>query len=117
MWIFISTSACHCSYPEAKPWKLEECWGVEADSGIVCVIPEDRRALRAFQVCDVVCLAFHRDTDTLVGLPRPIHESVKTLKQVSSGDIRAREPLGKSDDQVLGMGRDFSARYIPFFFF
>lgn len=30
--------------------------------------------------CD--CVLFCSDTDTLVGLPRPIHESVKTLKQV-----------------------------------
>lgn len=30
------------------------------------------------------CLFFPRsDTDTVVGLPRPIHESIKTLKQVS----------------------------------
>ncbi len=28
-------------------------------------------------------MLFFSDTDTLVGLPRPIHESVKTLKQVS----------------------------------
>lgn len=29
------------------------------------------------------CLLLCSDTETLVGLPRPIHESVKTLKQVS----------------------------------
>lgn len=28
------------------------------------------------------CEIYNSDTETLVGLPRPIHESVKTLKQV-----------------------------------
>ncbi|XP_053260675.1 striatin-interacting protein 2 isoform X2 [Podarcis raffonei] len=41
-----------------------------------------------------------RDTDTLVGLPRPIHESVKTLKQhkyvsISEVQIRNEEELEK----------------------
>lgn len=39
--------------------------------------------LGTFDAYDLVYLPFHRDTDTLVGLPRPIHESVKTLKQVT----------------------------------
>ncbi|XP_033018650.1 striatin-interacting protein 2 [Lacerta agilis] len=41
-----------------------------------------------------------RDTDTLVGLPRPIHESVKTLKQhkyvsISEVQIRNEEEMAK----------------------
>ncbi len=34
-------------------------------------------------VFSFLLMLFYSDTDTLVGLPRPIHESVKTLKQVS----------------------------------
>lgn len=48
---------------------------------------------------------FHppRDTETLIGLPRPIHESVKTLKQVRrwlhvqcSGEAAQKTLLGSS---------------------
>jgi len=44
---------------------------------------------KAIKVLCYLVLALHltsafpsRDTETLIGLPRPIHESVKTLKQV-----------------------------------
>lgn len=51
--------------------------------GMVRVTPGGSGGSLYFDTFDLVCLAFHRDTDTLVGLPRPIHESVKTLKQVT----------------------------------
>lgn len=55
------------------------------ESGRVHLTPGVWEFLHTFEAYDLVCLAFHRDTDTLVGLPRPIHESVKTLKQVTGG--------------------------------
>jgi hypothetical protein len=58
----------------------------------------------SFEVYRLVFLVFHRDTDTLVGLPRPIHESVKTLKQVNrvgSQSSRIENQQGKLDYQDL----------------
>lgn len=36
-----------------------------------------------YDITVLLCLS-RSDTDTVVGLPRPIHESIKTLKQVYS---------------------------------
>lgn len=64
-----------------------------------------------------MCLAFHRDTDTLVGLPRPIHESVKTLKQVSKvGSSRIGSYQGKLDHQGLGTVWGSSTKHIVLHF-
>ncbi|XP_069764989.1 striatin-interacting protein 1 homolog isoform X2 [Narcine bancroftii] len=51
--------------------------------------------------CKFIGFTLGNDTDTLVGLPRPIHESVKTLKQhkyISIADVQAKkeEELHKS---------------------
>lgn len=39
-----------------------------------------------YEIAVLLCLS-HSDTDTVVGLPRPIHESIKTLKQVLNGHL------------------------------
>lgn len=66
-----------------------------------------------FEAYCLVILAFHRDTDTLVGLPRPIHESVKTLKQVTRVGCQS---LGIGSHQgklnYQGTGRSSSTRHI-----
>lgn len=52
----------------------------DGESGLVHMTPGVSVVLCT---SDLYVSCVHRDTDTLVGLPRPIHESVKTLKQVS----------------------------------
>uniref|UniRef100_A0A672RTN2 Striatin-interacting protein 1 homolog n=1 Tax=Sinocyclocheilus grahami TaxID=75366 RepID=A0A672RTN2_SINGR len=46
-------------------------------------------------------LMFYSDTDTLVGLPRPIHESVKTLKQVSMETFLFSNILGEEEVEEI----------------
>ena len=64
-------------------------WGGRAFGDGSAVLPESGLVHVTPGVSVVLCTSdlyvscVHRDTDTLVGLPRPIHESVKTLKQVS----------------------------------
>ncbi|TRY87296.1 hypothetical protein DNTS_022266 [Danionella cerebrum] len=40
------------------------------------------------------------DTDTVVGLPRPIHESIKTLKQIAKEEEYQKTPLSGGEEEL-----------------
>lgn len=52
---------------------------------------------------------FSSDTNTVVGLPRPIHESIKTLKQVSGAKGTFGFVWSQEIKVSLGQGRSVSA--------
>ncbi|KAF7474110.1 hypothetical protein GHT09_015220 [Marmota monax] len=55
-----------------------------------------------------------RDTDTLVGLPRPIHESVKTLKQIALLKILlAAAPTSKAKTDSINILADVLPEEMP----